>query len=321
MSKMVHPALFAGWIDDAAVFPPGSSPIPGAWLEHHALRAGPYADLIGPLLIPSSGARELVGFAEAQHCARSPGVTGPMDVSVIAGPGTPVQDLLEAVRTLRDCGAVRLVGIEMRHDPEEPESLAAVLGLGLRTAVEVTRDVSPSTMLELAENADRQGRAQVIAKLRTQPTAQAPPPTAGQVATFLINAHRVGLPVKFTGGLHRALRHGVGTTAEHGCLNVLVAVATVVEGIDGEDHPFVVDVLEQRDADPLVEAVFAWTRPQVGRIRAAFPSFGCCGVHDPIGDLVALGVLSRAPGDAGGWARTGTDHEPSHADPARRVGT
>ena len=35
--------------------------------------------------------------------------------------------------------------------------------------------------------------------------------------------------------------------------------------------------------------------PQVQDLRARFVSFGCCGVTDPIGDLVALGLVEEVP--------------------------
>ncbi|HEX5740299.1 MAG TPA: hypothetical protein VFY17_01955, partial [Pilimelia sp.] len=48
------PALFAGLVDDAAVFPPGSASVPDAVAAHRRHRAAWYADLVGPLLLPAS---------------------------------------------------------------------------------------------------------------------------------------------------------------------------------------------------------------------------------------------------------------------------
>ena len=48
------PALFARFVDDAAVFPPGSASLPQAVADHHRHRAAWYADLVGPLLVPVS---------------------------------------------------------------------------------------------------------------------------------------------------------------------------------------------------------------------------------------------------------------------------
>ena len=51
MSTLV-PRLFAGLIDDAAVFPPGSAPLPEALAAHRIHRAAWYAPMVGPLLLP-----------------------------------------------------------------------------------------------------------------------------------------------------------------------------------------------------------------------------------------------------------------------------
>ena len=47
-------ALWSGLVDDAAVFPPGNAPLDVAVSGHRALRAGPDADLVGPLLVPAA---------------------------------------------------------------------------------------------------------------------------------------------------------------------------------------------------------------------------------------------------------------------------
>ena len=59
------------------------------------------------------------------------------------------------------------------------------------------------------------------------------------------------------------------------------------------DH-LVAELLTERDARPLVDAVTSWDEATCVRVRAAFRSFGCCGVTDPIDDLRALGLLGDA---------------------------
>lgn len=298
-----HAALLDGWVDDAAVFPPGSSPLPQAWSDHRTLRAGRYAGLLGPLLIGTSMAPGLVELLTgADGPAAAEDATA---VTVVARPGTGLQELLGAVDLLRGCPAVRLVGVELAEPA--PADLDRVLDLAHRlcaaTAVELSRDAPASAFDALAERAVRDGRADgdgspehppVLAKLRTQATAGSPPPTPGELARFLVRAHRAGLPVKLTGGLHRAVRHGTGADAEHGCLNVLVAAGELAGGADpGLDA--LVRILELRTPGPLVGAVRGWTPQDATAARALFRSFGCCGVLDPIGDLADLGLLT-APG-------------------------
>ena len=67
MSTLPAPrSLFDRLVDDAAVFPPGNAPVPVAWSEHLTLRAGGHGDLLGPLLIGTSGAASLVDAAGAE---------------------------------------------------------------------------------------------------------------------------------------------------------------------------------------------------------------------------------------------------------------
>src|SRR3954468_9630505 len=53
------PQLLRGLVDDAAVFPPGSSPLPEAVAAHRVHRAAWYAPMVGPLLVPASALRLL----------------------------------------------------------------------------------------------------------------------------------------------------------------------------------------------------------------------------------------------------------------------
>lgn len=65
MSTQV-PRLFAGLVDDAAVFPPGSAALSDAVIAHRRHRTAWYADLVGPLLLPASAvaAGELSGLVD-----------------------------------------------------------------------------------------------------------------------------------------------------------------------------------------------------------------------------------------------------------------
>jgi hypothetical protein len=55
----------------------------------------------------------------------------------------------------------------------------------------------------------------------------------------------------------------------------------------------VVAALAERRAKKLVAFVQAWNAVTGTDVRAAFRSFGCCGVTDPLGELAALGVLEE----------------------------
>ncbi len=53
------PLLFAGLVDDAAMFPPGNAPLERALAEHLTYRQSGYAELVGPLLVPAARLAEL----------------------------------------------------------------------------------------------------------------------------------------------------------------------------------------------------------------------------------------------------------------------
>ena len=58
-------ALFAGLVDDAAMFPPGNAGAAVALAEHLRYRRSWFADLVGPLLVPAAGLRGVRGGARA----------------------------------------------------------------------------------------------------------------------------------------------------------------------------------------------------------------------------------------------------------------
>ncbi|HRW02759.1 MAG TPA: hypothetical protein P5314_13375, partial [Tetrasphaera sp.] len=89
-------ALFASLFDDAAVFPPGNSPLDTAVAEHRRLARGFHRDLIGPLLLPPAAipaALDLAGLADLtdpQDAETSPPPqdSGPLQIVIAARPGT-----------------------------------------------------------------------------------------------------------------------------------------------------------------------------------------------------------------------------------------
>src|SRR6478609_1726567 len=96
-------ALFRRLVDDAAVFPPGLAPLPRAVEEHLARRSQPWADLVGPLLVPAAAAAELLDVPRA----------GPLDVALVARPGTPLTVVEEAVDRLAGDATLAVVAVEI----------------------------------------------------------------------------------------------------------------------------------------------------------------------------------------------------------------
>lgn len=277
-------SLFARLIDDAAVFPPGLAPVETAVSDYLARRRGPYADLVGPLLIPASSAarlHEVMGDVPVRR---------PVPVVLIARPGTSLDQVEIGLSILRGTGGVALSGLEIAHQPDWSQTLRHDLPL----AVEVGRDPHEqwAALASLASAADQ--AVDLRAKLRTQSVGDDQLPTAEELAGFLLGCIHRDLPFKLTGGLHHAVARSVdlpggGSEDQHGALNVLLATHRALTGHELGD---LVETLLVRDPDTLVEALTALTDEEAGALRSRFTSYGCCGVLDPIGDLQHLGLIS-----------------------------
>jgi hypothetical protein len=281
---MSTPALLRGLVDDAAVFPPGNSPLPEAVTAHAEHLASGYGAVVGPLLVPATAATDLLAELDA---GRWPG-PDPLDVGVVARPGSDVGLLAEGVAVLAADPRVTLHGVELGWtDGWRRLGLPGELPL----ALEVPR-AGPEQEAAVADirTSVAEGDA-VVAKFRTGPTATWPWPDEVELGGFLRTAASAPVPFKLTGGLHHAVRgrYDVAGTPEenHGVLNVLVATASALEGA-GPDE--VEGLLGLRDATALAALVGAWSLAAVQRVRAAFTSFGCCTVTDPVGELDALGL-------------------------------
>lgn len=267
-------ALFTALVDDAAVFPPGNAPLDVAVREHRAHRGSGYAAMVGPLLVPTSGAAHLGELVEAGEGLR---------VALVARPGTPDAEVDDAVAAARRIPGVRLVGLEVGWSPHWRDTCPADLPLTL----EVPRggaQVQALADLATAASSDRP----VQAKFRTGPTPTWPWPDEVELATFLLSALHHEVPFKLTGGLHHAVRGTHAGQEQHGLLNVLVAVH---RALAGAEVPELADTLRRRDAAALVGAVLGLGAAQAAAVRSSFTAYGCCGVTDPLGELSTLHLL------------------------------
>ena len=284
-------ALFTALVDDAAVFPPGNAPLEVAVREHRGHRSSAYAALVGPLLVPTSGAVHLDELVEVGEDLR---------VALVARPGTPDDEVGDAVAAARRSPGVHLVGLEVGWSPHWRDTCPADLPLTL----EVPRgEAQADALADLATAADAgEGGATrstatspdrpVQAKFRTGPTPTWPWPDEAELAAFLRSALDHQVPFKLTGGLHHAVRGTHGGQEQHGLLNVLLAVH---HGLAGAEVLDLADTLRQRDAAALVTAVLALGPEESAAVRAAFTAYGCCGVTDPLGELSTLHLLEGVP--------------------------
>ena len=272
--------LLDALVDDAAVFPPGDASVPEAVQAHRRHRASWYADTVGPLLVRASQVPALLAATRAGE-----------DLAVALVADTGLAGLVEGVGGLAAAGdRARLVQVEIAlppgHDPgPAATALVAQLALSVVTYVEVPGSgYEPALDVLAADGAER-------AKYRTGATAASAAPKAADLAGFVRAALDRRLPFKLTAGLHRAQ----ADNEQHGFLNVLAAVAA---GTDGASTRELAGVLAETALAPLLDVLAG---ASIAAVRGAFVSFGCCGVTDPVGDLVALGLLD--PAHDGGSAR------------------
>jgi hypothetical protein len=260
--------VLARLFDDAAMFPPGNASAESAIREHLQHRARWYSPLVGPLLVHHSRWEELV---TAHRRAGSP----PLRVVVLE----PPQHVLAAVPGVRVIGYELAATDPLRLPPD-----------GLPTSVELVD--TDRRLVDLARiAAARLAGADVIAKYRTGGTDAGAFPSEEEVAEVIGPAVRLGVPLKFTAGLHHAVRYTDAATGfeHHGFLNLLLAVKSALE--DGGEAEGAAE-LALRDPAAVTSSIRDWTADEVGAVRRSFRSFGCCGVEEPVADAVSLGLVT-----------------------------
>ena len=270
--------LFAGVVDDAALFPPGNAAMQTALAEHAVHRTAPYAALVGPFLCPTTRVEEL---REALPAGQ------PLAVSLVVD--AEASATWDALLAAGADDRISLVAVEAPHARLGHD--AATVGANVRRLPSVTGflEVDPQDVAMSLDLVAPNGGWQA-AKFRTGGTSADAFPTEQQLADFLVAGVERGLPFKLTAGLHHAVRHTDEQTGfeHHGLLNVLVATA---DALAREDLDIIVASLAERDVERLLARVQSWSELDCLAIRGSFRSFGCCGVTEPITELAALGLL------------------------------
>jgi hypothetical protein len=274
--------LFAGLIDDAALFPPGNSPMPVAVDEHARHRAAWYAPLVGPFLCPASRLDELAAQVET-----------PIDVRLIIDTGAG--GIGPAVAAAESDDRLVLRGVEISLPPDAPTDSARRAVSILDAALGGPVDDRPA-YVEPARGPGWRSALDVIAesgyraKLRTGATGDAVPASV-EIAEFVLACLDLGVPFKCTAGLHRGVRHTAADGSEqHGFLNILAAVATC---LDGGDMPAAVAVLDNRNGTALATRLRLLDDRRATQLRQWFTSFGSCSIREPLEDLIALELIQE----------------------------
>ncbi len=276
--------LLDGLIDDAAVFPPGLAPLPRAVTEH--LKRTAYRRYIGPLLVPATSAAEVVSLAAGAA----------LRVGLIARPGMPIEPVVDGVATLQG-SSVELTGVEVGAAADWRSLVGddQAAGVEVPVTVEIPRDGFDAALDAVAEVfhrtpvPDLENRVQ--AKFRTGATETWAWPDEVELARFLTGCVDRDLPFKLTGGLHHVLRAdhpGPDGGPQHGLLNVLAALACV---IDGGDAATVTGLLAERTPEPLGSVLLPLLPEQAEGLRRHFTAYGCCDVLDPVRELAELDLI------------------------------
>jgi len=291
------PGLFEGLVDDAAMFPPGNAAVGEAVEAHLEYRSAWFGPVIGPLVVSDQRLGE-VGRARSLQGAR---------------PAAAAADLAEGaaallVSVVNTTGAGGLVSLAQRQVPgvrvvavesalRDLDDLARNAARVASAAAELDEEVQVFVEIPYAPGWERAvdavEAAGLLGKIRTGGPAAEDCPGTDQLARQLSVLVEADLPFKATAGLHHAWPTASGNPAQpqqHGFLNLLLAVEALVEGSSESEAA---RLLGLADRDAVVKSIEGWGAAQASRVRRRLRSFGCCGVLDPVGDLVSVGLLAE----------------------------
>lgn len=283
MATVTVHAWLTGFIDDAAIFPPGNVPLDRAVAEHRQHRASEYADLVAGFVISDVKVPDLIDVLDERDDDELFGV----NLVVTGGAGA----IEPAVRWATRAPLTHLRAIEIALRDEDDlvhnarRMLTALDQLDLdevEVYVEPPRLRGEPTAGWLAA-LDELAMGGVRAKFRTGGVDQDAFPTCGELADAIEAALDRELAFKCTAGLHHAIRQVDPETGitQHGFLNVLLATRACLDGADASE------VLAQESAALLLDGFDVAT---AAATRRWFTSFGCCAVLEPHDDLVELGL-------------------------------
>lgn len=303
-------ALLSGIVDYAGLFPPAGLPLDAAIRNYARFRAEPESWMLGRFICPAAKLGELSPYVE-ELFRDGP----PLGASVLGRGGkdagefraTLSQDLSD-LRAFceRHPGRVTAQVLEVRLP-------ADVTHGDLRAAGAAIDKLAPATLTPFYEidwAGDWRPALSAIAHERATPRERCRPagaklrcggleakafPPAEAIAAVITAARELGVPLKFTAGLHHPLPRfdgGVGATM-HGFINVFLAGLFGASGATGKAL--------MTEADPshfaFTDAALRWAdlKATLSEIEAArrdrVTSFGSCSFDEPRDDLRALGWL------------------------------
>ena len=284
-------ALFEGLIDDAAMFPPGNAEVGGAVDAHHGYRHSWFAAMIGPLVVSDQKLAETGRAHQRLTIGPDRNTAEPLAVSVVNTSGAGgllslASRTVEGVQVVAVESALRDLD-DLAGNAARVVSAAAHLDDAVRVFVEIPYAPGWEEAVAMVESAGCYG------KLRTGGVDAVDTPPADQLARRLSVLVEADLPFKATAGLHHAVAlpgSEPSRPRQHGFLNLLIAIAELV---DGASETEAASLLTDSDSRSVLDIIGEWDESRALGVRRRFHSFGCCGVLDPVGDLVSLGLAAE----------------------------
>jgi len=299
-------AFLGELIDDASLFPPAALSLPDALAANERAAAGPEFWMLGRFVVPAGRVAELARLLDD-----SP---DPLPCSAIVDAAAAALEFANLARHADEFGdriAIEALETRLVTTPGTPSharvaTLAAALdAAGWRERPSLFVEIGPHADLEalfanLREERDRRD-LDVCAKLRCGGSEPEATPSPEEVARFIAAARDAGVPFKATAGLHHPFRKRDGASGRtmHGFINVAGAAVLASLGADAATLGAV--VADENPADFRLDAgAFSWQnvsadRDAVGTARMrGIRSYGSCSFVEPIEDLQASGILSRA---------------------------
>lgn len=282
-------ALLKGIFDYAGTYPPASLSMEHAVAEYLRHKSGREAWTVGPFVCASSRLDELVAVAGND-------LSG-WRLAVVVDHGDP--EWVAAFRAgvgAGDAFAARTGARINQYETRLPtgEAMRSAIDLAARTVGQATVyfevvDTEPhalhTVMDSLAKERDNFG-PRVRVKIRC---GGAFTPSPSELAILVGAALQHELRTKVTAGLHRPFRHGDA----HGFMNVALAFLL------GGDQTAITAILSDDDPESFVVTADAigWRgrllEPEDVAYRrfTRFSGIGTCSVNEPLGHLIAQGML------------------------------
>jgi hypothetical protein len=292
------PAFLRAFVDDAAIFPPATTPLEQAVAEHHTHRSSEYAELVGGFVVSDVKVADLAKVVDPSVAEeRGTRDSGPLGVNLVVTGGAGAIE--PAVTWLNRSEGLELRALEFAlRDEDDLAHNARRLVQVVDSLEDALDDVPVFAEPPLLRDAPSHGwlaaldelaAREIALKFRTGGLSEDLFPSSKALATCIEASLDREQPFKCTAGLHHAVRHRDDETGftHHGFLNVLLATRASLDGGGPEE---VAQVLEDTDGPALASRLSA-DPDLAGRTRRWFTSFGSCSVLEAHEDLVELGLV------------------------------